>query len=122
MTDVPIEISNFFLAMQAGKTGAEALAACFTDNAVYEEPFTGEMRRHEGRDAVMAAMALGWEMPMIDMRIRIDHVATDADEIRVGWTCFSPSIPGGKGSGLNRYRMEEGLIAQLITTLDGDGD
>jgi hypothetical protein len=120
--NVPVEISNFFLAMQAGKPGAAALEACFADNAVYEEPFTGHTRRHTGKKDIMKAMALGWQMPMIDTRIRIDRVSTDADEIRVKWTCFSPSIPGGKGSGLNRYRMQDGLITSLVTTLDGGED
>jgi hypothetical protein len=122
MSSVPIEISNFFLAMQAGKPGAGALEACFANDAVYEEPFTGEMRRHAGKPEIMKAMALGWEMPMVDTRIRIDHVETDAGEIRIRWTCFSPSIPGGKGSGLNRYRMRDGLIESLVTTLDGEDD
>lgn len=119
MTSVPIEVSNFFLAMQAGQVGAEALAACFADDAVYEEPFTGENRRHTGKDEIMRAMALGWEMPMVDTRIQIERAATVDGEVHIGWTCFSPSIPGGKGSGLNRYRIENGLIESLITTLDG---
>jgi len=118
MISVPLEISNFFLAMQAGAAGADALAACFAENAVYEEPFTGEMRRHEGRDAVMAAMAMGWDTPMPDMRIRIDHAETDGGVIHLAWTCFSPAIPGGSGKGRNRYVMRDGLIVELITTLE----
>lgn len=115
---IPTQIANFFLAMQAGKVGADALAAHFTDDAVYEEPFTGEMRRHEGRDAVMQAMALGWEMPMVDTRLQVDAVETKGEVIDLDWTCHSPSIPGGKGSGHNRYVMRGGLIAELVTTLD----
>ena len=60
MSQVPLEVSNFFLAMQVGKPGADALRAMFAEDAVYEEPFTGETRRHEGRDAIMSAMALGF--------------------------------------------------------------
>lgn len=122
MTNVPIEVSNFFLAMQAGKTGAAALESCFADDAVYEEPFTGANRRHEGKSAIMKAMALGWEMPMLDTRIQIDRAVTADNEILINWTCFSPSLPGGKGSGQNRFRIEGGLIKQLITTLDGKDD
>ncbi len=121
MSDVPVEVSNFFLAMQAGRTSYDAIAACFAEDAVYEEPFTGTARTHKGRDAVMKAMALGWEMPMVDTRIRIDSAATADGEIHIEWTCFSPSLPGGKGHGLNRFSMEDGLIVSLITTLrDGD--
>ncbi len=118
MTSVPLEVSNFFLAMQAGRIGADALAACFAEDAIYEEPFTGAVRRHEGRDAVMAAMAMGWENPMPDMRIRVDHAETDGDIIHVNWTCFSPAIPEGSGRGRNRYLMRDGLIVELITTLE----
>ncbi|NKB27157.1 MAG: hypothetical protein GKR99_06220 [Rhodobacteraceae bacterium] len=118
MSSVPVEVSNFFLAMQAGRAGAEALAACFAEDAIYEEPFTGTLRRHEGRKAVMSAMAMGWENPMPDMRIRINHARTEGDEIHVAWTCFSPAIPGGSGNGRNRYVMRDGLIAELFTTLE----
>lgn len=118
MISVPLGVSNFFLAMQAGEPGAEALAAMFAEDAVYEEPFTGEMRRHEGRAAIMKAMALGWEMPMLETRLEVRHAETSGGEVLVGWTCHSPSIPGGKGSGLNRFRFEGGKIVSLITTLD----
>lgn len=122
MAKVPIEVSNFFLAMQAGATGADALEACFANDAVYEEPFTGIDRRHKGKEAIMKAMALGWEIPMLDTRIHIDRVVTSGGEIHVNWTCFSPSLPGGRGSGLNRFRIEDGLIKRLVTTLDGRDD
>lgn len=117
MTSVPLEISNFFLSMQAGEVGAEALMACFAENAVYEEPFTGTVRVHKGRAEIIKAMALGWEMPMVDTRISIDKVATVDNEILVEWTCRSPSIPGGQGSGMNRFVLHEGHITSLITTL-----
>lgn len=117
MTGVPLEVSNFFLAMQAGKTSYDAIAACFADDAVYEEPFTGEARTHRGKDAIMKAMALGWEMPMVDTRIRIDRAAASSGEVHIEWTCFSPSLPGGKGHGLNRFTMQDGLIVSLVTTL-----
>ncbi len=116
---IPIQIANFFLAMQAGKAGAEALAAHFASDATYEEPFTGEMRRHVGRDAVMEAMALGWENPMPDMRIKVERVDTNGNVIELDWTCYSPAIPGGQGSGHNRYVMRDGLIVELVTTLEG---
>ncbi len=116
---LPIEIANFFLAMQAGKTGAAALGACFAEYAEYEEGFSGVTRRHIGRDAIMAAMAMGWENPMPDMRIAVDSVITDGAEITLQWTCFSPAIPGGKGSGQNRYLMKDGLIVELVTVLEG---
>ncbi len=114
---VPKEISNFFLSMQAGKPGAPRLEACFADKAIYEEPFTGTNRRHEGRKAIMSAMALGWEMPMEDTVISIDKIDLGSSQIVVDWTCRSPSIPGGQGQGQNNFTIEDGLIVSLITTL-----
>lgn len=117
MSQVPLEISNFFLAMQAGKPGAAALEACFTDDAVYEEPFTGVFRTHVGKPEIMKAMALGWEMPLPDMTICIDRVDVVAGDIRVAWTCRSPGLPGGQGSGLNHFRLRNGKVARLVTVL-----
>lgn len=117
MSAVPIEISNFFLSMQAGEIGAPALMACFAKDAVYEEPFTGAVRVHKGHDEILKAMALGWEMPMVDTRISIDKVEVSGAEILVDWTCRSPSIPGGEGRGLNRFVLRDGQITSLVTTL-----
>lgn len=122
MTDVPRQVSNFFLAMQAGKTSATALAACFHEDAVYEEPFSGTMRRHEGKPAIMRAMQAGWEFPMPDRRIAIDHVTATDGEITVEWTCFTAALPGGRGSGINRFRLRDGLILSLQTTLSDGPD
>ncbi|NNL18713.1 MAG: hypothetical protein HKP37_08245 [Boseongicola sp.] len=63
-------------------------------------------------------MALGWEMPMLDTRLEVQHAETTGGEVRVGWTCYSRSIPGGKGSGLYRFQFDEGKIVSLITTLN----
>lgn len=117
MTAVPTEISNFFLAMQAGKPGAPMLEGFFAEDAIYEEPFTGETRRHQGRAEIMKAMALGWEMPMVDTHISIDRVETKSDALLIDWTCRSPSLPGGQGSGRNSFVLKDGLIEKLVTTL-----
>jgi hypothetical protein len=116
---IPIQIANFFLAMQAGAAGADDLAALFAEDAIYVEPFTGETRQHQGRGAIMAAMAMGWENPMPDMRIRVDRVSTSGPVVELDWTCFSPAIPGGSGRGHNRYVMRGGIIQELVTTLEG---
>ncbi len=122
MSVIPVEIANFFSAMQAGRAAAAEMEAAFAENAVYSEPFTGSQRRHEGRRAILAALAQGWETPLPDMCIRIDHAETAGAEIVVRWTCLSPALPGGRGSGTNRFRMTAGgLIAELVTTLDMGG-
>lgn len=119
MTMVSKEIANFFTAMQAGRAGAEEMAALFADNAVYLEPFSGQPQRHEGKAAIMAAMARGWDYPLPDMRIQIERVETKGPDIHVRWVCLSTGLPGGRGQGVNRYRMQaDGRIAELETTLD----
>ncbi len=118
---LPLEVSNFFLAMQVGKAGAAALEAAFAEDAVYEEPFTGETRRHEGRGAIMRAMAMGWEMPMVDTRIEVTDARVDGETVEVGWICHSPSLPGGRGAGHNVFTMRDGKIAALTTTLKEGG-
>lgn len=119
---VPSEIANFFSAMQAGRAAAAEMEAAFAEDAVYIEPFSGTVQRHEGRAAILAAMARGWQTPLPDMRIRIDHAETAGPDIRVRWTCLSPALPGGKGSGMNRFRMRgDGRILELETTLDMGG-
>lgn len=119
MSLIPKEIANFFTAMQAGRAGAEEMATLFAEDAVYIEPFSGQPQRHVGKRAIMAAMARGWDYPLPDMRIRIDRVETEGPRISIRWTCLSPGLPGGRGQGVNRYRMQaDGRIAELETTLD----
>jgi SnoaL-like domain len=121
MTNIPIQIANFFTAMQAGRAGAERMEAAFASDAVYVEPFSGQPQRHVGRQAIMAAMSRGWDQPLPDMQIMIDRAETSENSILIRWTCFSPALPGGKGCGTNRYVMNDnGLIAELETKLEMD--
>lgn len=118
MKMIPVEIANFFTAMQAGRAGAALLATLFAEDAVYVEPFSGTPQRHVGKAAIMAAMARGWDHPLPEMHICIDRAESVGDTIRIDWTCLSPGLPGGRGRGTNRYRMRaDGRIAELETTL-----
>jgi hypothetical protein len=117
-----VTVANFFTAMQAGRAAGAELAGLFAPDAVYVEPFSGTAQRHVGRGAILAAFARGWDYPLPDMHVRIDHAQTDGAEIHIAWTCFSPGLPGGSGSGRNRYLMgEDGLILELETTVDSEG-
>jgi hypothetical protein len=118
---IPVKIANFLLAMQAGGAGAAQMEACFAPDAVYVEPFSGAVQRHEGRAAVMAAMRNGWETPLPAMHLAVDGVATEGDVVMLRWTCHSPALPGGQGRGVNRYVLRDGLIAELETRLEMGG-
>src|SRR5690242_10572512 len=76
MTNVPAEISNFFLAMQAGAKGGDAMEKVLAEDAVYEEPFSGKAVTHRGREAILTAMRAGWERPLPKMHIEIDRAET----------------------------------------------
>ena len=57
-------------------------------------------------------------MPKLETRLEVRNAKTTGGEVLVGWACYSPSISGGKGSGLNRFRFEDGKIVSLFKTLE----
>lgn len=109
-------IGRFFAAMQAASE--QDMAALFADDAVYVEPFTGAVREHVGREAILATMRAGWAVPLPDMRIEVDRVDATGDTVVARWTCHSPALPGGKGSGTNVFWLVDGRIRRLETTLE----
>ncbi len=118
MNNMPVEITNFFLAMQAGPHGLKMLGDMFAEDAEYFEPFSGQTDPHQGREAIMAAFAASRSDAFDDAVINLGAVEVEGEEIRVAWTCISQAIPGGQGSGMNVFRMKDGKIASLTTTLD----
>ena len=122
MNHMPVEITNFFLAMQAGPPGLERLKEMFEADAEYREPFSGLSTPHVGPDAIAAAFAGSRTDEFDDARIELGTVEVEGTTIRVAWTCFSKAIPGGAGSGLNIFEMRNGKIASLTTTLDQGGE
>lgn len=113
MTVEPVE--RFFAAMQA--MDEEGVVSLFAENGVYVEPFSGAPREHRGRDAVRAAFRAGWAHPLPDQRIVVDRVDVEGDTITAAWTCHSPALPGGRGSGTNVFVLAAGHIARLETRL-----
>lgn len=91
------------------------MLSLFTDDAVYIEPFSGSPVMHEGKDAIRAAMVAGWEYPLPDFRIEVGQVDVDGEQVRAAWTCFSPGLPGGMGSGVNLLTLRGDRITRLET-------
>ena len=118
MHSMPLEITNFFLAMQAGPHGLERLGAMFAEDAEYTEPFSGQQGPHRGRKAIMAAFDASRTEDFDDAIIQLGAVEVVGDKIMVNWTCISKAIPGGQGSGTNEFHIVDGVIAKLITLLD----
>ena len=118
MTTIPLEITNFFLAMQAGPSGAKILGDLFAPEAEYSEPFSGLSTAHKGRDAILAAFAASRTDDFDDAVIKLGSVEVAGNTITVRWTCYSKAIPGGSGSGTNVFKLSDGKIVSLVTTLD----
>lgn len=118
MNSMPIEITNFFLAMQAGPSGWELLKSIFSEDAEYTEPFSGSDTPHKGREAIIAAFDASRSDDFDDAVINLSSVEIDNNVITVGWTCISKAIPGGQGSGKNIFTIADGKIRTLVTTLN----
>ena len=118
MSQLPLEITNFFLAMQAGPSGLSILRELFAPDAEYTEPFSGAPQPHLGPDAIIAAFSASRSDAFDDAVITLGAVEMSGHQIVVDWTCISQAIPGGRGSGKNRFTLKDGLIQTLITTLD----
>jgi len=118
MNQMPLQITNFFLAMQAGPSGQPLLREIFAPNARYSEPFSGQQAPHIGRDAIIAAFDGSRSDAFNDAVITLGAVEVHNETITVQWTCISEAIPGGRGSGTNVFEMKDGLIASLTTTLN----
>ncbi len=120
MKTMPLEVTNFFLAMQAGPHGLEMLGELFAENALYYEPFSGKTEPHKGRAAILSAFDRSRSDAFSDAVISLGSVEVEGDVITVSWTCVSQAIPGGRGRGTNVFELQNGLISSLTTTLDGD--
>jgi ketosteroid isomerase-like protein len=112
---LPDIVLRYFAAMQGGAQSGGELMALFHDDAEYIEPFTGTPTRHVGKAAIRDAMAAGWKYPLPDMRIAVDRFDARPDSLVVDWTCHSPGLPNGKGSGTNVFVLRDGLIISLET-------
>ncbi|WP_159087105.1 nuclear transport factor 2 family protein [Loktanella sp. Alg231-35] len=121
MNQMPLEITNFFLAMQAGPSGLGLLQEMFSDDAIYEEPFSGQSGPHRGPKAIAAAFDSSRTEAFNDAVITLGDVTVQDAVITVSWTCISEAIPGGRGSGKNEFQIRDGQICSLKTTLDMEG-
>jgi hypothetical protein len=111
----PEIVGRFFSAMQTGAASEAEMMSLFAEDAIYVEPFSGRARTHRGKAAIRDTLAEGWRNPLPDMSLSVDQVAVDGAEVTAHWTCRSPALPGGKGSGVNRFTLKDGLIVRLET-------
>ena len=119
MEKTPREIVDaYFAAMRRGAAAEDEIIALFTEDAVYEEPFTGESGGAVGRTAIRERLRTGWTSPLPDMTVEVLSMTVTPDQATARWRCTSPALPGGVATGTDRYRFRDGRIAHLRVKLD----
>jgi len=105
-------VENLFKAMQVGPSGEEAMMALFDENAVFIEPFSGQVQTHAGKLAIRDSFRQMWEAPVPDLQLTLDRVDLDGDAVRAEWTCVSPAFPRPM-RGFDLFRIRAGKIMRL---------
>lgn len=105
-------VENMFKAMQAGLAGEEDMMALFSEVAVFVEPFGGAPKTHTGKEAIRKSFRDMWANPTPDMKLHVDRIDVDGDQVRAEWTCTSPVFPTPM-KGHDLFRVHNGLIAHL---------
>lgn len=118
MTDV---VERYFAAMRRGPDGGEDLFALFTEDAVYDEPFTDVDEPAVGKAAVVQRFRLGWETPLPDLELDVLGIEVVGDRAVSRWECRSSAFPAPV-RGEDRYLLRDGRIARLEVTITDPGD
>ena len=105
-------VEGLFKAMQAGPAGEDAMMALFAENAVFVEPFSGEVRTHTGTDAIRTSFQQMWSEPGPELTLNLERVDVDGDRVRAEWNCTSPAFPEPM-RGHDLFPISEGKIARL---------
>jgi len=105
-------VENLFKAMQTGPAGEEQMMSLFADDAVFVEPFAGQPQTHRGSPAIRTSFRQMNEQPLPDMRLTLDRVDLDGDQVRAEWTCTSAAFPTPM-KGYDLFTIRGGKIARL---------
>lgn len=110
-------IDSYFAAMRRGPDGQGDLLALFADNALYQEPFVDPDTPARGRAAIEARLRTSWTSPPPDMELDVLTVDISGGGAEVTWECRSPAFDAPV-RGVDRYRFEDGRIAELLVTIE----
>lgn len=108
-------VQAYFKAMQAGPDGGDALFALFADDAVYTEPFSGEIRTHSGRSAIEAYLRGSWVTAPPDLVLTVDRIDVEGAVVTSLWTCDSPIFERPM-RGQDVCTVRDGRITRLHVT------
>ncbi len=112
-------IDRYFAAMRRGPSAEDEMMALFTDDAVYDEPFSGQGPAI-GRDAIRQRLRLGWETPLPDLELDVIGLEIRGSTASARWECRSPGLPGPV-TGEDRYEFQDGRINRLeVRFIDDD--
>lgn len=117
MTSPPADavLERYFAAMQRGPEGHDALAELFAPDAEYVEPFSGRSP-HRGRAAIRAYLAAAAPDAPPDLRLHVERLDIDGDNVIATWRCESP-IFAAPSRGRDSFVVRDGHIRRLETTL-----
>lgn len=105
-------VEGLFKAMQAGPAGEDAMMALFAPDAVFIEPFSGEVQTHHGKDAIRSSFQEMWRDPAPDLQLMIERIDLDGDHVRADWTCTSPAFATPM-RGHDLFTISAGMITRL---------
>ena len=110
-------VESLFRAMQRGPSSEEAMLALFDENAVFIEPFSGQVQAHTGKAAIRDSFRQMWKEPLPDLKLILDQVELDGEAVRAQWTCVSPALPTPmRGFDLLRIRAGKIMRLEIVVT------
>jgi hypothetical protein len=105
-------VEALFKAMQMGPAGEADMMALFTDDATFIEPFSGSVQTHNGTEAIRKSFKEMWHEPPPDIKLILDRVDLDGQQVRAEWTCTSPVFPKPM-KGYDLFTIDSGKINRL---------
>jgi ketosteroid isomerase-like protein len=110
-------VDAYFAAMRRGSEAEADMMALFTDDAVYDEPFSGELQPAVGADAIRDRFRYGWKQPMPGLELDVLSVDVAGSTAISRWECRADVFPAPV-RGTDHYEFREGRISSLRVTLD----
>ena len=105
-------VDDVFRVMQSGPDGAGEMLSLFSDDAVFIEPFSGTPRTHHGKDEIRDAFLDMERDPVPDLKLVMDRLDLDGEQLRAEWTCTAPVFPAPM-KGYDLFTIRAGKIARL---------
>lgn len=111
--------ARYLAAMRRGAVAEAEMLAMFADDAVYDEPFSG-LGPAVGKRAIRDRLRAGWEAPLPDLELDVLSIETHRSGATARWECRSSAFDQPT-HGTDRYTIADGLITELVVTLDDAG-